>query len=615
MFFYEVAIIKLKLKPLVFASDQLITAGALVHINFAKKPDVLHRAIILRQVSQPDFACTPIAVITDQSLPEIYLQTAKFIAEYYVCEIGEALTLFFAAKPAPISPITISTNIVLSTDQQQALDFVREPRASLLFGDTGSGKSEIYMKLFEEVLNTGKTALFLMPEISLTPQIQSRLQEHFGDMIALWHSKISPSKKASVLQMISEGKIRIVAGARSALFLPMPNLGAIVVDEEHDDSYKSAARPRYNARDAACVLGSKLQIPVVLGSATPSANSYARFPHFRLKGGYFSASKRSYIFVQSASEEPCGAVLDEIGTTIERGKQGIVFLPTRANFKYLVCLDCGASVTCPFCEVGMSVHSYKNALQCHYCNMLLPIAAECPACHSANLSASRHGTAEITALLREALPNARITQFDRDTITTDHALRKVLEQFNNHEIDLLVGTQMLSKGHNYHGVELCVALGFDRLLASSDYRAYERSMSLLVQLSGRSGRKSSAKVIIQTLNRAAFEPFLNDYDSFVQQEITAREGLYPPHRRLLRVLISDTNREKAEAVMHEILRRIAPFSEVQTVGSGECAISRIKTKYRYYILLRSLSHRALITAAHAADMPNAEIEMDPVNFA
>jgi primosomal protein N' (replication factor Y) len=612
LFYYDAALIGLKLAPLAYKSKIPIEIGAKVTVSLK---GAAQEAIILNERDKPPFECEEIAAVSDELLPSAYLKTAKFIADYYICEIGEALTLFISAKKSEIEPITINAEIELNDRQQEAFAFINRPKPTLLFGDTGCGKSEIYMKLFESVLNANKTALFLMPEISLTPQIESRLKKRFGSLVALWHSKIGVAKKRKILAAIASGEIRVVAGARSALFLPMPNLGAIAIDEEHDESYKSSRTPRFNARDCAVVLAKELNIPIALGSATPSAVSFSRFERFRLKGQFFKEGARRFRFISSAIDAPSQEAIDALKETIKRGKQAIVFLPTRANFKYLVCQKCGESVKCPFCDVGMSVHSAKRALICHYCNAVLPIPRVCPKCASEELSANRHGVAEVAAILKEALPNAAIAQFDRDAIKSDADLRKTLTLFNDRKIDILVGTQMLSKGHDYHEVELSIALGLDRLLAQSDYRAHERAVSLLLQLGGRAGRKSEALVLAQTANSDRFAPYVEDYERFLQEEIAKRGTLYPPSVRLLRVVVSAADESKAQSRLEQIVQTLKTIDAVETIGYGACPIARIKNKYRFHVLLRSRSAKALIGAARLARGKWTDIEMDPLNIA
>jgi primosomal protein N' (replication factor Y) len=611
LFFYEIAFAGLKLAPLTYRSESKIKNGTKIIAPLKAKP---REAIVLNETGAPAFECENILTIFDETIAESYLKTARFIADYYICEIGEALSLFITAKQGAINPISVNTRIKLNDRQNEALRFVDRPKPTLLFGDTGSGKSEIYMKLFERVLNDNKTALFLMPEISLTPQTEKRLTGRFGSLVAIWHSKVSAAKKREILAALARGEVRVVAGARSALFLPMPNLGAIVIDEEHDDSYKSAQTPKYNARDCAVVLAKELSIPIVLGSATPSAVSFARFERFRLRGQFFQDAGREFRFVPSASDAPSDEVIAALKEATARKKQAIVFLPTRANFKYLFCQRCGESVKCPFCDAGMSVHSEKRALICHYCNAVAPIAQACPKC-GGELSADRHGVAEVAAILREALPNATIAQFDRDAIKSDRKLRETLKLFNDQKIDILVGTQMLSKGHDYHAIELSVALGLDRLLAYGDYRSAERAVSLLVQLAGRAGRKSKALFLAQTMNAKFFAPYIADYESFLQEELVKRDSLYPPSIRLLRVMIAHAIEATARETTKALAKKIEALGIAEIVGYGSCAIARLKNKYRYQILLRSKSAKALITAGLIARGKLCDVEMDPLNIA
>ena len=463
-----------------------------------------------------------------------------------------------AQSPAPpsLSPPQIGKIPNLTPAQEQARKFAEANETSLIFGDTGSGKSEIYIALIAQALAAGKQALFLMPEISLTPQMTKRLQSYFGERLGVWHSKISPKKKREILEKFNAGEIRLIAGARSALFLPFSDLGLIVVDEEHDDSYKSAAAPRLNARDAAIFVGKKLGIRVVLGSATPALSTYAKQPHFRLRGTYFSSAKR---FIFDESETGLSPkILTEIGRSLETGKQAVVFLPTRANYKYMVCENCGQIVRCPFCAVGMSYHADAAALKCHYCGFSTFYRASCENCGGEVMQARKIGTGELAAQLAARFPSARIAKFDRDEITTQRKLEALLNNFNAHKIDILVGTQMLSKGHDYHGVDLAVIMGIDEHLSYPDFRAREKTLALAMQVAGRAGRSGQGRVVIQTRQSGFFRDYIENYDDFLRDEAEFREGLYPPYMRLLRVLISHKNEKAASEIMNvalELLRR------------------------------------------------------------
>jgi primosomal protein N' (replication factor Y) len=506
----------------------------------------------------------------------------------------------------------LAVNITLSTTQTQALDFIRSHPVSLLFGDTGAGKSEIYMSRMDEVLSEGKRVLLLLPEISLTPQMEKRFKNHFGDAVVLWHSKMTPKQKKVTLAKIYDGSAHIIVGPRSALFLPIADLGLIVVDEEHDESYKSSSRPRYNARDMAVYIGSILKIPVVLGSATPSLSSYAKYPFFRLRGGYFE-SKRTFVFEPSL-EALTQSIDNAIMENFALAHQGIVFIPTRANFKYTVCDSCGYHVECPFCSVGMSQHKNSRALKCHYCNYTEVLPKVCPKCQSGSLHTARLGTAEAVEHFEKLSENLRVQQFDRDIITTQNKLIKVLEAFNAHEIDLLVGTQMLSKGHDYHDITLAVVMGIDNLLSQSDYRAREKALSLLVQIAGRSGRKQNATVLVQSFNESFFRGYLDDYEQFLIDEMKIREGRYPPTKKLARLLYAHKNGIKAKQEMERAVEQIERIGQVQIVGFGASPIEKIADKYRFQILLRSDKSTDLIRAIKQVRSPLCEIDMDPIEF-
>lgn len=469
----------------------------------------------------------------------------------------------------PLPPLQIGKIPNLTPAQEQARKFAEANETSLIFGDTGSGKSEIYIALIAQALAAGKQALFLMPEISLTPQMTKRLQSYFGERLGVWHSKISPKKKREILAKFNAGEIRLIAGARSALFLPFSDLGLIVVDEEHDDSYKSAAAPRLNARDAAIFVGKKLGIRVVLGSATPALSTYAKQPHFRLRGTYFSSAKR---FIFDESETGLSPkILTEIGRSLDAGKQAVVFLPTRANYKYMVCENCGQIVRCPFCAVGMSYHADAAALKCHYCGFSTFYKASCENCGGEVMQARKIGTGELMAQLAARFPSARIAKFDRDEITTQRKLEALLNNFNAHKIDILVGTQMLSKGHDYHGVDLAVIMGIDEHLSYPDFRAREKTLALAMQVAGRAGRSGQGRVVIQTRQSGFFRDYIENYDDFLRDEAEFREGLYPPYMRLLRVLISHKNEKAASEIMNaalELLRRKQAGSSAFVLHDG-----------------------------------------------
>ncbi len=527
--------------------NSTLAQNSAMTINFVAVPDPAHKqnfAIAQNSIQERDFT-------EGENFVSIQNSTSAQNSA-----IAQNSDVSVQTPASPLSSLQIGKIPNLTPAQEQARKFAEANETSLIFGDTGSGKSEIYIALIAQALAAGKQALFLMPEISLTPQMTKRLQSYFGERLGVWHSKISPKKKREILAKFNAGEIRLIAGARSALFLPFSDLSLIVVDEEHDDSYKSAAAPRLNARDAAIFVGKKLGIRVVLGSATPALSTYAKQPHFRLRGTYFSSAKR-FIFDESETGLSL-KILTEIGRSLEAGKQAVVFLPTRANYKYMVCENCGQIVRCPFCAVGMSYHADAAALKCHYCGFSTFYRASCENCGGEVMQARKIGTGELAAQLAARFPSARIAKFDRDEITTQRKLEALLNNFNAHKIDILVGTQMLSKGHDYHGVDLAVIMGIDEHLSYPDFRAREKTLALAMQVAGRAGRSGQGRVVIQTRQSGFFRDYIENYDDFLRDEAEFREGLYPPYMRLLRVLISHKNEKAASEIMNvalELLRR------------------------------------------------------------
>ena len=611
MYYYQIALLKSPLDSLTYASDVKLVLGMLVEGTLSKR--TIH-GVVLEEVAKPSFSCEKVHPLKDAYYSKSMIRLARFISEYYICSLGEALALFtpFTQYNSFSANNAFDTSIQLSSEQQKAYDFIEQHPSSLLFGDTGSGKTEIYMKLFEATIQEGKQALFLLPEIGLTPQMKGRLKKHFGEKVAIWHSKISAKKKQEILTHLQSGSLSIIAGTRSALFLPFSDLGVIVVDEEHDESYKSNARPRYHARDLSLLFGQKLGCKVVLGSATPTLGSYQKVPHYRLKGTYHEASR--HLIYDDDDLGLSQFVIDRIERTLHAKRQVVVFLPTRANFKYISCKQCNATVECPYCSVGMSVHHGMHALKCHYCNYTEVIPKACPKCGCEEIVATRMGTAEVCLKLKEHFKTASVQQFDRDEVRTEKQLATVLSDFNEHSIDILVGTQMLSKGHDYHGVGLAVILGVDALLNMSDFRAREKTLALVTQIAGRSGRKGHGDVVIQTKNSDFFKQYLHHYDVFIHDELVFRRSLYPPFKKMLRLLSSHTKEEKAKGRIDDVMTFAQGMNDIDVVGYGKASIGKIAGKFRYEILLRSDSSKALIVFAHRVKHLGLEADMDPLSF-
>ncbi len=611
MHYYDVCLLGRRTPLFTYHSRKKLAPFNLVEVSLNGK---IVLAAVVGKRRKPAFDTHEIL----QSLPYRYAdyqcETAKFVEAYYACTLGEALALFepFRTQATHLASREDRSDIALSPAQKSAYEALKNRSSALLFAPTGSGKTEIYMQLFADALKKGKSAIFLMPEISLTPQMEKRLKVHFGESVAIWHSKLTKKRKRETLEKIRNGEVRIVAGPRSALFLPLHDIGLIVVDEEHDDSYKAHNRPRYHARDLALFMGKKLDVKVVLGSATPSAVTYARQPVVRIADPFIKTKKR-YIFERGGCSLT-STMIEAIDTHHKAGGQAIVFLPTRANFKYLYCEGCGYSVECPYCSVGMSLHRHRRLVRCHYCGYAEKIPEKCPKCGSI-VKSDRMGTAEVVEQLQARFGGLKIQQFDKDTITTAGKLQKALDKFSKKETDLLVGTQMLAKGHDYADITLAVVLGLDYILALPDYRARERAQSLFVQIAGRAGRAREATVIVQTNQPEFFSEYIGDYEKFLKDELKFREGLYPPYMHLCRFLFATKEEKKGLVEVERIRAHVESFNKVEIVGCGKAPIEKIAGKFRFNILLRSPNRSDLLRVVKAVDDGSFEVDMDPVDFA
>lgn len=626
MKFYEVAIFGANIGNLIYNGDVDYSICEIVRVPVRSK---VCNAVILGVVNEPKFKTKDIIGKTSLSITSFQLKLAQFIADYYICSLGLSLDFLYPIDQNGFKELSFyklhnktsyifnkfQKTISLNDLQQKAKKFCLEKKQSLIFGDTGSGKSEIYISILIDVLNKGKQGLFLMPEISLTPQMSKRLKLYFGESLEIWHSKITKKKKEEILKKIQLNKVKLIAGARSALFLPFTNLGVIIVDEEHDASYKNEFMPCFNTRDMAILMAKKQDILCILGSATPSLTTIHKQPYFRIKGTFFKTEKQ-FIYEQNFNTEISQNIITHIRKSLQSQRQVIVFLPIRANFKKYICPKCLTMVKCPNCDVAMSLHSDKNYLQCHYCGYTKHCNAPCEICGNQTLEGKRVGTTEIANQLKMIFGESIVVEkFDRDNIKTIKQLEKILTRFNNKEIDILVGTQMLSKGHDYHNVDLAIILGVDNAFAMPDFKARENVLSTVIQVAGRAGRAGKSRVLIQSIYKDFFENFIQDYDNFLKFELEERGNLYPPNVRLLRILITHKNILSAEKIKNECINRLQKAQDVEIIGQGMAGIKKIKTEYRFEILLRSKNYKALNLAARMCVMPNVCIDVDPINFA
>ena len=499
------------------------------------------------------------------------------------------------------------TKKVLTKAQQNVVDSVLNDQRHvpfLLFGVTGSGKTEVYMQIIERVLQKGKTAIILVPEISLTPQMIEQFSNRFGNQIAALHSALSEGEKYDEWRRIARGEANVVIGARSAIFAPLKNIGIIIMDEEHSDSYKQGDKnPRYHARDIAIWRGKYHSCPVLLGSATPSLESMARAQkgvyelvtlQERVNGKMLpeveiidmnQESKRSSYHITNT-------LLKNLNDCIKRGDQAILFLNRRGFSTFVTCKNCSEVIRCPNCDITLTYHKSNKMLRCHYCGYATPLPKECPKCHENSLSDLGVGTEKIEEELHILLPSVKVLRMDVDTTSKKGAHKKMIDAFRNHEYDILLGTQIVAKGLDFSDVTLVGVINADTSLNIPDFRSSENTYSLLSQVAGRSGRSSkTGKVLIQTFTPDHYAiSFVkhHDYLGFYNEEMKIRKRLgYPPFYFLCYLKISGKEADYLFQESLKIKRSLERNLQYTTIlGPTTLAVFKVNNIYRYGIILK-----------------------------
>ena len=490
----------------------------------------------------------------------------------------------------------------------------KENKTTLLHGVTSSGKTEVYVRLLEDCIQTGKQALYLLPEIALTTQLIGRLQEYFGEKVSVYHSKYSVQERVEVWNNVvaQKPKAQIVIGARSSLFLPFSNLGLIIVDEEHEGSFKQFdPAPRYHARDAAIVLARLHNSKILLGSATPSIET---FNNARTgKYGYANITRRYGdvlmpeieivdIKEQSRKRRMKGhfseRLLEEITETLEVGEQVILFQNRRGYAPIVECTTCGHSPQCPNCDVSLTYHQFKKQLRCHYCSHYMALQESCQACGSSTLDTKGFGTEQVEQELHELFPEAKVGRMDLDTTRGKHGYERIITAFEQQELDILVGTQMLTKGLDFRNVNLVGIMIADSLLNFPDYRAHERSFQLLTQVAGRAGRtKKRGKVIIQSYNphhQILKQVSTNDYEEMFKEQLYEREQYkYPPSNRIIKITFKHKEYNKLNEAAEWFSKALRNAFGGNVLGPEFPPVARIRNQYLKNVLVKIDSKQSL----------------------
>ncbi len=590
-----------------------------------------------------------VADIRQLSLPDSTLGT---LVKRNLVLIEEVAEDFFRSSTHPAGKLHTHQH-PLNEAQLEALSTVAISlnqhafKAHLLYGITGSGKTAVYFAAMQRVLDSGRAALLLVPEIGLTPAMSGQMYAAFGDNVALLHSQLTPDERAEQWHRIRRGEARIVVGTRSAVFAPIDQLGLIIVDEEHDSSYKQEETPRYHGRDVAVMRAKFLDIPVVLGSATPSLESWSNAE----KGRYTLIEMRQRVanrplpavelvdmrteFQQTGQENLFSRrLLEETQATLDRGEQAIILLNRRGYSFVVMCRSCGEKIQCENCAISMTFHKHLNEdaniaqpgerLQCHYCGFRRNVPKACPTCQSEHLYYLGAGSQQGEERLQELFPNARIGRMDRDTVRGRMDMERLLARLHAGEINLLVGTQMIAKGHDIHGVTLVGVVGADFALGLPDFRAAERTFQLLTQVSGRAGRGDlPGKVLVQTYHPDHYAiqfAAAHDYPGFVAKELQYRRWMhYPPFAVLANVIVQSPKLEEAAAWSTELGRWFerTRLDRIRVLGPAAAPISRLKRTYRFHFILKaeqrkslSLTLRSMLAFADSREIPRRSLVVD-----
>ncbi len=639
-----------------------LQVGSVVEVSFNRRPT---HAFVLGFPESSDIAehkLKPIQTVLakDPLFDPAMLKFLRWVAEYYCHPLGEVLSAAIpkqlciaplekkekAINAKPLKFVVSATTDIpdLTAEQSAVLAEIEaeNEKPVLLHGVTGSGKTEVYIRVLERFAAQGKSGLILVPEIALTPQLLGRFDSRFPGKVAVLHSDLTPKERMGQWERIRRGLATVVIGARSAVFAPLQNLGLIVVDEEHETSFKQEDSLRYHARDVAVVRGRFSGAKVLLGSATPSLESISnvrsgRYRLCRLSKRVMERPMPKVTLVDLRDKQEWHApetpwlsrrLVGRIRETLDKKQQAMLYLNRLGYAHFLFCQDCGHTWKCRQCDVSLTYYRHPPSLQCHYCGSDHSVPSSCEACAGANLTTMGVGTEQVEKTLQGILPTARIARMDRSVIKTRKDLESILTTVANREVDVIIGTQMLAKGHDFPGISLVGILMADATLNMPDFRAAERTFQIITQVSGRAGRGEIAgEVILQSLNPDApilHQAMAGEYENFYTEELKARAALgFPPSKRMAMLRFQHKNQarvqEVADRVVQFLVSRALPG--VQILGPAEAPLARIKNFYRWHCLakcdsvrqMQTLIHMAIEYSDHLKSGVQMAVDVDPVS--
>lgn len=640
-----------------YDSEEPLGTGLMVQAPFGSRK---LNAVILREIqTEVDFTTKSLVLHTEETnvLTSPMLRWAQWLSEYYVYPLGQVLNHFFPTSKKKVRPVKNQTEttepaLTLTDEQSAVFQSISEQLNSfnvhLVHGVTGSGKTEIYLQLIDRVIQNGKQALVLVPEISLTPQLEDRFKRRFGvNKVAVVHSQITPRNKTDAWYDISENQKPILIGARSALFSNFKNLGIIIVDEEHDSSFKQDEKLKYNGKDAAIMLAKFFNLPIVLGSATPSLESWnqaleKKFQLHTLKDRVFKQSIPNMQILDLREAQPLPGqefwytktLHEKITHHLNNNHQVALFLNRRGLAQTIQCLDCGKKLDCPNCDISLTLH-HKHDLLCHYCGYHEKKPQRCPHCQSEKLLDLGLGTEKVQNVLQELFPDKVIVRADRDSIENRADMEEFIKTAEAHEAHILIGTQMIAKGLDFPKLAFVGVILADVGLNIPDFRASERVFQLITQVSGRAGRRKelNGEVLVQSFSpeHSVFKwAQEGSFEGFSEEELSERKVfMYPPFARISCLRVQTPQMESGQQACHWISQKMSAlkakhpeYAELEILGPTPAPIQKIKNQYRHLFLLKSikplLTQKFFAQLTHSMDGLPAKtklsLDVDPLNM-
>jgi primosomal protein N' (replication factor Y) len=612
-------------KPFYYKCEEDVQAGSRVKVPFGNTFKTGYVLDIFNKSPQVNYTIKNIKEVVDKNslIPSHMIKLAKVMSEYYVCSIGEILSVILPAslrlkrekKDKEISDNKIRDNketFELSAEQRKVLRYIIKKADEnvfarfLLHGVTDSGKTEVYMRIITKMINIKKQVIMLVPEIAITTQLKELLIKRFSEeKIGIWHSKISKSQKINYMRKMQNGELNVLVGPRSAVFATFKNLGAVIIDEEQDSSYKNNSSPYYDAKWVAekrCEIEKAL---LIQGSATPNIETLYRagkgeYEYLNISERIHQSQHPELIIVdmkREYNERYRGGIfskylLDELGNTIEKKRQSIIFLNRRGYAPAVVCKSCGENIKCPNCNITLVYHSSNERLNCHWCDYRQKVPPYCPECSGSTFKYSGIGTERVEAALRKLFPEIRVVRMDLDTTSRKGSVESIFKNFKNGKYDIMVGTQIVAKGWDFSNVDLVGVINSDIGLMLPDFRSAERAFTLLKQVEGRTGRgKNRGKIVVQTFNPSHYSIkmlFEKEYSEFYRKEIEIRKTTgFPPFMKLINIVSTHKNENSARKNIYRCRDFIENnIKDVVVLGPAPSPIYKLRDMYRWQMLIK-----------------------------